>query len=100
MTPLNTNFKHLKYKKTSAEPRVAIGREAKHSNAMIAFTNHRFAEFDQRGRCWKRFSMPSPETAAVLLWALLASGQNVMRKVDGWKTLAEKPSEQIIELAA
>jgi len=39
--------------------------------------------------------LPSAETAAMLFWALLASGQIVMRKVDGWKTLTEKPSEQI-----
>ncbi len=33
-------------------------------------------------------------------WALLASGQIVMRKADGWETLAEPPSEQGIDLAA
>ena len=44
--------------------------------------------------------LPSAETAAMLFWALLASGQIVMRKVDGWKSLAEKPSDQIIDLAA
>ena len=44
--------------------------------------------------------LPSAETAAMLLWALLASGQIVMRKVDGWPTLSEKPSSQIIDLAA
>ena len=43
---------------------------------------------------------PSAETAAMLFWALLASGQIVMRKVDGWKSLAEKPSDQMIDLAA
>ena len=32
--------------------------------------------------------------------ALLASGQITMRKVDGWQTLAEKPDNQIIDLAA
>src|SRR6266540_1964858 len=32
--------------------------------------------------------LPSAETAAMLSWALLASGQINMRKVDGWKTLA------------
>src|SRR6202167_357434 len=42
--------------------------------------------------------LPSAETAAMLFWALLASGQIVMRKVDGWKTLAEKPSDQTIDL--
>jgi len=44
--------------------------------------------------------LPSAETAAMLFWALLASGQITMRKVDGWRTLAEKPSDQIIDLAA
>ena len=28
--------------------------------------------------------LPSAETAATLFWALLASGQITMRKVDGW----------------
>jgi putative transposase len=44
--------------------------------------------------------LPSAETAAMLFWALLASGQITMRKVDGWQSLAEKPSEQILDLAA
>jgi putative transposase len=44
--------------------------------------------------------LPSAETAAMLFWALLASGQITMRKVDGWRSLAEKPSDQIIDLAA
>jgi transposase-like protein len=33
--------------------------------------------------------LPSAETAAMLFWALLASGQITMRKVDGWQTLAQ-----------
>ena len=44
--------------------------------------------------------LPSAETAAMLFWALLASGQIVMRKVDGWQSLLEKPSHEIIDLAA
>lgn len=40
------------------------------------------------------------EMAAMLFWALPASGQIVMRKVDGWETLAQKPSNPIIDLAA
>jgi len=44
--------------------------------------------------------LPSAETAAMLFWALLASGQIIMRKVDGWATLADRPSDQIIDLAA
>ena len=35
--------------------------------------------------------LPCAETAAMLFWALLASGQITMRKVDGWLSLAEKP---------
>jgi hypothetical protein len=34
--------------------------------------------------------MPSAETAATFLWALLASGQINMRKVDGWQTHSTK----------
>src|SRR3954468_2770246 len=30
--------------------------------------------------------LPSAETAAMLFWALLASGQITMRKIDGWQT--------------
>jgi putative transposase len=44
--------------------------------------------------------LPSAETAAMLFWALLASGQITMRKVDGWQTLAEAPAPQCIDLAA
>jgi len=44
--------------------------------------------------------LPCAETAAMLFWALLASGQITMRKVDGWESLAEKPTGQIIDLAA
>jgi putative transposase len=44
--------------------------------------------------------LPSAETAAMLFWSLLASGQITMRKVDGWQTLAEKPTVQCIDLAA
>jgi putative transposase len=43
--------------------------------------------------------LPSAETAAMLFWALLASGQITMRKVDGSQTLATKPIDQI-DLAA
>ena len=38
--------------------------------------------------------LPSAETAAMLFWALLASGQITMRKVDGWQTLAEQASSR------
>jgi transposase-like protein len=44
--------------------------------------------------------LPSAATAAMLFWALRAAGQVTMRKVDGWQTLAEKPAERTIDLAA
>ena len=44
--------------------------------------------------------LPSAESAAMLFWALLASGQIRLRKVDGWQTLGEKLSEEVIDLAA
>src|ERR1700730_15367761 len=39
--------------------------------------------------------LPSADTAAMLFWALLASGQINLRKVDGWQTLATKPIDQL-----
>src|SRR5437016_1871691 len=44
--------------------------------------------------------LPSADTAAMLFWALLASGQINMRKADGWQTLATKPIDRPIDLAA
>ena len=44
--------------------------------------------------------LPSADTAAMLFWALLASGQINMRKVDGWHTLATKLIDRPIDLAA
>jgi transposase-like protein len=44
--------------------------------------------------------LPSADTAAMLFWALLASGQINMRKVDGWQTLTTKVTDGPIDLAA
>ena len=44
--------------------------------------------------------LPSAETAAMLFWALLASGQITMRKVDGWQTLSQELVPHCIDLAA
>jgi len=45
--------------------------------------------------------LPSAETAAMLFWALMASGQIIMRKVDGWQTLGEKLANPMpVDLAA
>lgn len=42
--------------------------------------------------------LPCAETAAMLFWALLASGQITMRRVDGWPTLERSPTD--LDLAA
>jgi transposase-like protein len=44
--------------------------------------------------------LPCAETACMLFWALLASGQITLRKVDGWTTLHVAPADQILDLAA
>ena len=44
--------------------------------------------------------LPSADTAAMLFWALLASGQISMRKVDGWQSLVVKLIDSKIDLAA
>ena len=45
--------------------------------------------------------LPPAETAAMLFWALMASGQIIMRKVDGWQTLGEKLADPVpVDLAA
>jgi len=53
--------------------------------------------YSSRGRPANK---PRADTAAMLFWALLASGQINMRKVDGWRTLATKLIDQSIDLAA
>ena len=45
--------------------------------------------------------LPSAETAAMLFWAFLASGQITMRKVDGWQSLDIQPNNiSVVDLAA
>ena len=44
--------------------------------------------------------LPCQQTACMLFWALLASGQIVLRKVDGWQTLHERPHELELDRAA
>src|SRR5436190_9324419 len=44
--------------------------------------------------------LPSSDTAAMLFWALVASGQVILRKVDGWQTIVVPPTDKPIDLAA
>ena len=44
--------------------------------------------------------LPCAETVPMMLWALLASGQIQMRKVDGWETLSQPIEPMPLDLAA
>ena len=44
--------------------------------------------------------LPCAETVPMLLWALMASGQIQMRKVDGWQTLSQPLIPMPLDLAA
>jgi putative transposase len=44
--------------------------------------------------------LPCAETVPMLLWALLAAGQIIMRKVDGWQTLDKAIEPMTLDLAA
>ena len=44
--------------------------------------------------------LPSADSAAMLFWALLASGQIHMRRVDGWQSIATPCTDQPVALAA
>jgi len=44
--------------------------------------------------------LPAAETACMLFWALLASGQITLRKVDGWHSLHVAPAKPNLDLAA
>jgi putative transposase len=44
--------------------------------------------------------LPCAETACMLFWALLASGQITLRRVDGWDTLHVAPNDEPLDLAA
>lgn len=44
--------------------------------------------------------LPCAETVPMLLWALLASGQITMRKVEGWQTLDKAIEPMTLDLAA
>jgi len=44
--------------------------------------------------------LPCSDTVPMLLWALMASGQNQIRKVDGWETLAQPITPISLDLAA
>src|SRR5260221_1947589 len=44
--------------------------------------------------------LPCAETACLLFWALVASGQIKLRKVDGWHSLHVPPAKQRLDAAA
>ena len=61
---------------------------------------HRAPAREFRRRIKTQAVLPDAETAPMLFWALLASGQIVMRKVDGWQTLSQPLDPETLDLAA
>ncbi len=57
-----------------------------------------YEEFKRRIKT--KTALPSAETAAMLFWALLAAGQIIMRKLDGWQALTQDLADNPIDLAA
>ena len=70
----------------------------KHRNLLAHAPEALHEEFKRRIKT--QTVLPSAETAAMLFWALLASGQITMRKVDGWQSLGQPLSVSTIDLAA
>ena len=69
-------------------------KSARTTNAIERLTE----EF--RRRIKTQTVLPCAETVPMLLWALMASGQIQMRKVDGWETLAQPIDPIALDLAA
>jgi transposase-like protein len=69
-------------------------RSARTTNA-IERLNEEF-----RRRIKTQTVLPCAETVPMLLWALLASGQITMRKVDGWETLSQPIEPFALDQAA
>ncbi len=61
---------------------------------------HRTAERGIRRRIKTQTVLPCAETVPMLLWALMASGQIQMRKVDGSETLSQPVGPINLNLAA
>ena len=86
--------------------RPLVQRQAPAAEPMAPPTHHHTEPADAPEEFKRRIKtqtvLPSAYTAAMMfpLWALLASGQISMRKVDGWNTLATKPTDQPIDLNA
>ena len=76
-----------------------LGRLRRNSHIPVTNAIERLHE-EFKTRIKTQTVLPSAETAAMLFWALLASGQIVMRDVYVWETLADNPSDQSIDLAA
>jgi transposase-like protein len=67
-----------------------------------ARTTHAIERLNEefRRRIKTQTVLPCAETVPMLLWALLASGQIAMRKVDGWETLSQPIEPATLDQAA
>jgi hypothetical protein len=64
---------------------LALGQSTVTATVLACLPSLGRAEWDTIGRIKTETVLPSAEIAATLFWALLASGQITMRKVDGWQ---------------
>ena len=57
---------------------------------------HRTLAWEFKRRIKTQCMLPCADTACMLFWALMASSQITLRKVDGWKTLPSRPCRAIV----
>ena len=69
-----------------------------HREHHAGYERHRALHEEFERRIKTQCLLPCAETAAMLFWALLASGQITMRRVDGWPSLDRSPTD--LDLAA
>jgi len=81
---------------------IELGHACRQANGAVSAQRMRIERLHEefKRRIKTQTVLPSADTAAMLFWAQLASGQISMRKVDGWQTLSTKPIDQPIDLAA
>jgi putative transposase len=81
--------------------RIASSRSGPTSRLLAAAPNGRERAHHQvKRRIKTQTILPSAESAAMLFWALLASGQIHLRRVDGWQSIATPCTNQPVALAA
>ncbi len=88
---------------TRIPPLNPASRRSRHSQAPLRQPTNAIERLHKefKRRIKTQTVLPLAETVAMLFWALMASSQITMRKVDGWQTLGEKLADPMpVDLAA